>query len=219
MTTPAARSARVTLRPPTPNDEAPFLALVQASAAFHHPWVVAPNTPVAFHAYVARAAQDHDLFPGHVCRLICRATDGALVGAANLNNVVWGGLRCASLGYYAFAPYEGRGYVRAGVAQLLTHGFHRTGLHRVEAAVQPGNTRSRALLVALGFRHEGDSPRYLKLGGRWRDHERWAITADEWRPGSTRRGGRTRSGNRSPHSQHGAEQHTGRGTPRRGADS
>jgi ribosomal-protein-alanine N-acetyltransferase len=30
-----------------------------------------------------------------------------------------------------------------------------------------------------GFRYEGLSLRYLKIGGRWRDHERWALTSDE----------------------------------------
>lgn len=175
-------AARVTLRAPTPDDALPFLALVQASAALHEPWVGAPDTPLAFRAYLARAAQEHSPFPGHVCRLVCHAATGALVGVANLNNVVWGGLRCASLGYYAFAPAAGHGYVREGVALLLTHGFRTVGLHRVEAAVQPDNGPSRALLAALGFRHEGDSPRYLLLGGRWRDHERWALTEEEWRP-------------------------------------
>jgi ATP-dependent DNA helicase RecQ len=24
-------------------------------------------------------------------------------------------------------------------------------------------------------------PSYLKIGGRWRDHERWAVLADEWK--------------------------------------
>lgn len=180
MPTPRLRAA-VTLRPPTAADAAPFLALVQASATFHRPWVAPPETPAAFRAYVARAAREHDALPAHVCRLVCRASDDAIVGVANLNNVVWGGLRCASLGYYTFAPFAGRGYVRAGVAALLAHAFRHTGLHRVEAAIQPANDASRALLVALGFRHEGDSPRFLKLFGRWRDHERWAITAGEWR--------------------------------------
>src|SRR6478609_2212131 len=31
------------------------------------------------------------------------------------------------------------------------------------------------MLKACGFSKEGYSPRYLKIGGRWRDHERWAL--------------------------------------------
>ena len=44
------------------------------------------------------------------------------------------------------------------------------------------NRASIALVKSLGFRREGYSPRYLKIGGRWRDHERWALLVDDWRP-------------------------------------
>jgi ribosomal-protein-alanine N-acetyltransferase len=40
------------------------------------------------------------------------------------------------------------------------------------------NAASIALGRASGFRQEGYSPRYLKIGGRWCDHQRWAILAD-----------------------------------------
>jgi [ribosomal protein S5]-alanine N-acetyltransferase len=50
----------------------------------------------------------------------------------------------------------------------------RLRLHRVEANAQPVNDASIRLIKSLGFTREGYSRRYLKIGGRSRDHERWA---------------------------------------------
>ncbi len=71
--------------------------------------------------------------------------------------------------------------MREGIELVLRHAFVTLRLHRVEANIQPGNKASIALAQGAGFRREGFSPRYLKIGGRWRDHERWAILAEEWR--------------------------------------
>ena len=65
------------------------------------------------------------------------------------------------------------------VRLATAHAFEALGLHRLEANIQPGNLRSIALVKRLGFRLEGFSPRYLRMGGEWRDHERWALLADE----------------------------------------
>jgi ribosomal-protein-alanine N-acetyltransferase len=68
-----------------------------------------------------------------------------------------------------------------GLTLALRWVFGSLHLHRLEANIQPGNEASRALVQRLGYRCEGLSPRYLKIAGRWRDHERWALTVEDWR--------------------------------------
>ena len=68
-----------------------------------------------------------------------------------------------------------------GMQLVLRHAFQTLRLHRVEANIQPGNHASITLARRAGFHREGYSPRYLKIGGRWRDHERWALLAEDWK--------------------------------------
>ena len=105
--------------------------------------------------------------------------DDAIVGFFNLSHITRGLLQSAYLGYAADKPYAGNGYMRQGIQLVLRNAFLNLRLHRVEANIQPGNSASIALARGAGFRREGFSPRYLKIGGRWRDHERWAILSDE----------------------------------------
>jgi len=113
--------------------------------------------------------------------IMVTGNDGELAGAINISEIVRGNLCSGYLGYYAFAPHNGRGYMKKGISAVLAEAFSRHKLHRLEANIQPENIASRELVRRLGFRQEGFSPRYLKIGGRWRDHERWAITAEEWK--------------------------------------
>ena len=67
--------------------------------------------------------------------------------------------------------------MRAGLSQVVRYAFSSLKMHRLEANIQPENIASIALVRSCGFLKEGYSPKYLKIGGRWRDHERWAILA------------------------------------------
>jgi [ribosomal protein S5]-alanine N-acetyltransferase len=163
------------LRAPRPADRTEFLRLSRASRDLHRPWVYAPETPREFAAYLDRCARDTER-----CFLVCRREDDALAGVYNLSQIARGFFESAYLGYYAFAATAGQGLMAEGLELVLRHTFRKLKLHRVEANIQPDNERSKRLVERAGFRCEGYSPRYLKIGGRWRDHERWAITREDW---------------------------------------
>jgi ribosomal-protein-alanine N-acetyltransferase len=138
--------------------------------------VAPPADAAAFTAWLARTRR-----PTHVALLACRRSDGAIVGVFIISEIVRGAYRGAYLGYYADARHAGQGYMADALRLVVRHAFGRLRLHRLEANIQPGNARSRALVRRCGFRREGFSPRYLKVLGRWRDHERWAITREDLR--------------------------------------
>jgi len=156
------------IRPVTAADEAAFTAAARASGRLHRSWVQPPCDAEAFGRHLAR-------FDGVAHHgFVVLAPDGELAGAINLTNIVMGAFRSGYLGYYAFAGFEGRGLMTQGLNAVVRHAFKALDLHRVEANIQPGNAASIALAKRCGFQLEGYSPRYLKIAGRWRDHERWA---------------------------------------------
>ena len=170
---------RVHLRPPQKRDQKAFIAQARASRQLHRGWVQAPDTPRAFAAYFER----YDLssaMPRHAGFLVLRNEDDALAGVVNFSEIVRGAFHSAYVGYYAFAPFAGDGYMSEGFGLALDFAFRRMKLHRVEANVQPANRRSLALVERLGFEREGYSRRYVKIAGRWRDHVRYAMLAEDW---------------------------------------
>jgi [ribosomal protein S5]-alanine N-acetyltransferase len=170
---------RVFLRKPTARDRRAYIAVRRRSAPFLRPWEPRPSAKSTatrqFVAWVAAARGGR-----HEKLLLCRIEDGPILGAINLNEIVRSPAQSAYLGYWVGAPYARHGYMTEGLALALSHAFQVLGLHRVEANIMPRNRPSLALVRRAGFRREGYSPRYLKIAGRWRDHERWALLAEGW---------------------------------------
>jgi ribosomal-protein-alanine N-acetyltransferase len=171
-----SKSQRVYLRAPMRSDKPEFVALMRSSRSFHRPWATAPTDEDRFTAYLADARR-----PDFEAMLVCRVEDQAIVGFFNLSQITRGYLQSAYLGYAVGKPFAQQGYMSSGIELVLRHAFTTLRLHRVEANIQPDNHASIALADGAGFRREGFSPRYLKIGGRWRDHERWAILVEDWR--------------------------------------
>lgn len=163
-----------TIEPIQALHEIAFLESARRSMRLHHPWISPPRTAAGFRQQLARYEAPNQ------ASYVAVAEDRSLIGCVHLNEIVHGALQSAFVAYFVFVPYNGRGLMTSVLADVLDIAFETHGLHRVEANVQPANRRSKALVQRLGFRLEGFSPRYLKINGRWRDHERYALTLEEW---------------------------------------
>jgi ribosomal-protein-alanine N-acetyltransferase len=146
-----------------------------ASIAHHEPWVYPVRDLAAFLSYLESCDGRRKI--GFIAR---ERTSGGIVGVVNVSEIVRGAFQSAYLGYYGIAAFAGRGLMREALSQVLAIAFSDLKLHRLEANIQPSNGASLALASRVGFRKEGFSPRYLQIGGEWRDHERWALLAEEW---------------------------------------
>jgi len=185
----SARGARVLVRPGTQADLPAYRLAVQGSAQRLSRWNAVDPDDLARH--LGAQSDQHRTF---LVMALDAAGGHGVVGKINVTNVVRGRFASATLGYDAYDPYVGRGLFAEGLRLVVTLALRRAadgglGLHRVEANVQPGNVRSAGVLRSLGFRHEGETPRMLHLAARgpgadgteaWRDHERYAVTREEW---------------------------------------
>jgi len=170
---------RVYLRPPHARDAVKFIAAARASRKLHGQWAQAPASSERFAALVKRYASRNATT--HAGFLVLRRDDHALVGVLNFSEIVRGAFQSTYLGYYAFAAEAGKGLMTEGMALALDVAFRQLKLHRVEVNIQPTNVRSIALAERVGFVREGYSRRYVKIAGRWRDHVRYALLAEDWR--------------------------------------
>lgn len=180
---------RVFVRYPQPRDREAFVEVRRSSRSHLEPWE--PRAPEGFDAF------GHDQFdwvyksrrrPEQERMLVFVLETRELVGQVSLGVITRGPLQSAYMGYWTGAGASGKGYMTEAVGLMLRHAFGRLGLHRVEANIQPHNEGSRKVAARNGFRMEGFSPRYLQIAGKWADHERWAITVEDWQRSRGRRG-------------------------------
>lgn len=183
---PIAHNERVALRYPCQADREAFVALRQSSRAHLEPWEPIPPSGLDLYSPEAfdRELQTHNTDREQRWLIIERATN-AIAGRIALTNIERGPFQNARFGYWLGAPFEGKGLMTQALTLAVSHCFHPQkdgglGLHRVCANIMPTNTRSRNLLQRVGFVKEGDSEKYLQIQGRWEDHERWALTIENF---------------------------------------
>ena len=105
---------------------------------------------------------------------------GRFVGEVNISSVTRGAFQNAYVGYWIDQAQAGRGYVPESCVLLFRFAFEEIGLHRLQISIIPRNRPSRRVAQKLWLRGEGIALRYLEIDGRWEDHVRYALTAEEW---------------------------------------
>jgi len=182
----------VFLRPPTDKDRAEFVALRRGSRKFLERWEPIPRAGIDPYGDTGFDLEMELRETARTRRfLVCRKADGVIVGRLSMSGIERGIQQSCHFGYWMGVAYTGKGYMSEAVRLGLRHAFNTLKLHRVEANMQPTNEASRRVVIAAGLKQEGYSPKYLKIRGRWADHERWAVTREVWRMG---RGGEMANG-------------------------
>jgi len=106
--------------------------------------------------------------------------EGRFAGEITLSSIQRGPFQNAFVGYWIDRAVAGNGLAPEATVVVLRFAFEELGLHRVEIAIVPRNAPSRRVVDKLDLREEGVALRYLEIDGRWEDHVRYAITAEEW---------------------------------------
>lgn len=166
----------IKIREPILADLDQFIETMRRSQALHDPWIRAPKTPNAFQRYIERIQEPNQE------GLLVEVDGKDIAGVFNISEIVLGCFQSAYLGFYGTIDYAGKGIMSKALKLVLRHVFKEMNLHRLEANIQPGNEKSIHLIQSNGFRKEGFSFKYLKINEKWCDHERWALTYEDWQP-------------------------------------
>lgn len=174
----------VFLRPPKIDDYPAWVRLRETSRKhlirWEEDWTPDHMSLGAFRRRLKTAARDAGR-GGGLSLFVFERDTGFLVGGATLSNLRYGASRSGILGYWIGAPFVRRGFGAAAVDAMSRHGIESIGLNRIEAACQPNNAASKAVLVHCGYTYEGVASDYLRINGKWRDHHIYALTARRYR--------------------------------------
>jgi RimJ/RimL family protein N-acetyltransferase len=88
--------------------------------------------------------------------------------------------RQGEIGFTLAGQYQGKGFAREAVAQVLDYSFTHLNLHRIVAITDCRNHSSVALLEQLGMRREGHFIQNIFFKGEWGDEYSYAILKEEW---------------------------------------
>lgn len=87
----------------------------------------------------------------------------------------------AELGFALGRAHWGLGYAGEAIRRIIRYAFEDLELHRLEADVDPRNTRSIATLERMGFQREGHMRERWHVAGELCDTYFYGLLRREWR--------------------------------------
>lgn len=182
------RSERLVLRPLTPEDAPRLLAYVEQNREWLGPWE--PTHPDSYftlegqRSILIQCQEDRRIDSGVLFGIFERhGAPGELHGRISVSGIVRGIWQNGFVGYSISASRSARGYMTEALKRLVLFSFADLQLHRIQASIIPRNIASRRVIEKCRFRYEGRALRYLRINEVWEDHDVYALTADEIRPG------------------------------------
>jgi ribosomal-protein-alanine N-acetyltransferase len=173
----------VVLRPPQPEDCVEWLGLREKNKRFlkyfEPAWLPDALSEDYFYRRLARQVRDWNSDRGYPFLIFKRET-GELIGGINIIQVFRGAAQFASLGYWLDEMQQGHGYMRGAMRRIIYFAHDDLKLHRFNASVIPGNTRSMNTLKRLGFQEEGYARKYVEINNKWQDHKLFGLVLEEF---------------------------------------
>ncbi len=177
----------VLLRPWRLQDRRAWNEIRQRNASWTRPWdsTRPPESiepPLTFGGMVRQfnqRAKQGTMLPFAVDYQPAPGQRPVLAGQLTISGITHGSAGWAQAGYWVDQRWAGRGIIPTALALAADHCFFTLRLHRLEVAIRPENVRSLRVVEKLGFRHEGFRANYMHVDGAWRDHEMYALHADE----------------------------------------
>jgi len=116
--------------------------------------------------------------PQRYFELIDKAT-GVVVGSAGFHTWLPEHER-AEIGYGLHEPFQGKGYMKEALKQMLRIGFNDMELNRIEAFVGTRNKASNGLMQHFGFQKEGVLRQHYKNNDVIEDSVAYSLLRSEY---------------------------------------
>ena len=140
------------------------------------PWTTLDYSPDDVREFIARASEENR--EGTGLTMVIRL-EGKIRGAIGLHRIDRLNLS-TSIGYWIDEACAGKGVITAACRAVITEGFERFGLHRVEIRCATRNHRSAAVPRRLNFTEEGILREAEWVHDRWADLRVFSMLKHDW---------------------------------------